>query len=163
CLLFSLSSSCFILLSDMCHSSSKLSSFIIIMNKFVLGHVACTVNLAKMVLIFPPMFWSSFVPMSNDFSILVGIFLSCQLLGWNLVNFISIQSGLSSLHYLIFSVLVLMLQPAKLSRAGDIEVSFFRCSNMNILIKISVLMFTLIQAAWVLCLGEDNLMYHGVF
>ncbi|KAJ9575855.1 hypothetical protein L9F63_007313, partial [Diploptera punctata] len=29
---------------------------IIIMNRFVLGHVACTVNLAKMVLIFPPMF-----------------------------------------------------------------------------------------------------------
>ncbi|KAJ9601661.1 hypothetical protein L9F63_000194, partial [Diploptera punctata] len=28
-------------------------------------HVACTVNLAKMVLIFPPMFWSSLVPMSS--------------------------------------------------------------------------------------------------
>ncbi|KAJ9598526.1 hypothetical protein L9F63_010797, partial [Diploptera punctata] len=38
---------------------------IIIMNKFILGHVACTVNLAKMVLIFPPMFWSSLVPMSS--------------------------------------------------------------------------------------------------
>ncbi|KAJ9578913.1 hypothetical protein L9F63_004870, partial [Diploptera punctata] len=38
----------------------------------MMGHVACTVNLAKMVLIFPPMFWSSLVPMSSwdDFSIL---------------------------------------------------------------------------------------------
>ncbi|KAJ9588212.1 hypothetical protein L9F63_018376, partial [Diploptera punctata] len=29
------------------------------------SHVACTVNLAKMVLIFPPMFWSSLVPIKT--------------------------------------------------------------------------------------------------
>ncbi|KAJ9575175.1 hypothetical protein L9F63_025873, partial [Diploptera punctata] len=45
---------------------------IIIMNKFVLGHVACTVNLAKMVLIFPPMFWFPRV----SFSMLLSVHLA---------------------------------------------------------------------------------------
>ncbi|KAJ9594727.1 hypothetical protein L9F63_013975, partial [Diploptera punctata] len=34
----------------------------LLMFLFHFGHVVCTVNLAKMILIFPPMFWSSLVP-----------------------------------------------------------------------------------------------------
>ncbi|KAJ9579672.1 hypothetical protein L9F63_004674, partial [Diploptera punctata] len=46
------------LVSVLARETFLLEDLMIIMNKFVLGHVACTVNLAKMVLIFPPMFWS---------------------------------------------------------------------------------------------------------